>query len=52
MFESFEGMDFDFWEGGTTVSGTLQGEVVSGTGYAELVQPPTGIPEGMPSPWE
>jgi predicted secreted hydrolase len=51
VFEQFEGMDFDLWEGATTVSGTFDGQPVSGTGYAELVQPPTGVPEGMPGPW-
>ena len=29
----------NFWEGNTTVSGTLTGEAVSGVGYAELVHP-------------
>ena len=28
---------WEFWEGGTTVSGELDGETVSGVGYAELV---------------
>jgi len=41
---------FAFWEGGTTVSGYLRGEAVSGTGYAELVQFPTGMPEEAPHP--
>ncbi len=52
VFEDFEGMDFDFWEGATTIAGTFEGEPVSGTGYAELVQPPTGVPEGAPNPWD
>ena len=51
VFENFEGIDFDFWEGDTVVSGYLDGEPVSGTGYAELVRPPTGMPEGAASPW-
>jgi predicted secreted hydrolase len=52
VLEDFEGMDFDFWEGGTTVSGHLAGEAVSGTGYAELVRMPTNVPEDAPNPWE
>jgi predicted secreted hydrolase len=52
VFEQFEDMDFDFWEGGTTVTGSLNGESVSGTGYAELVGIPTGMPEGAVNPWE
>ena len=52
VFEDFEGIDFDFWEGGTTVSGHMAGEAVSGTGYAELVRPPTNLPEDAPNPWE
>jgi predicted secreted hydrolase len=52
VFEDFEGMDFDFWEGATTVSGTFQGEPASGIGYMELVLPPTGVLEDEPNPWE
>ncbi len=35
----FEGTPYTwhFWEGGTTVSGEIDGSAVSGTGYAELV---------------
>jgi len=40
VFEDFEPMDLDFWEGGTTVSGHLDGGPVFGVGYAELVPPP------------
>jgi predicted secreted hydrolase len=40
VLEDFEPMELDFWEGGTTVSGQLDGEPVSGVGYAELVPPP------------
>ncbi|MCK4598321.1 hypothetical protein KAU37_00625 [Candidatus Bipolaricaulota bacterium] len=39
-----------FWEGGTTVSGYLDGEAVTGTGYAELIQFPTSTPEEAPHP--
>ena len=46
------GQVFDFWEGGTTVSGPLAGEAVSGTGYAELIRPPTNLPEDAPNPWK
>lgn len=52
VLEDFESIDFDFWEGGTTVSGTMDGESVSGTGYAELVRTPTGMPEGAPDIWQ
>ncbi len=52
VLEDFEGMDFDFWEGGTTVSGYLAGEDVTGTGYAELVRMPENLPEDAPNPWE
>jgi len=38
--EHVPAIDFDFWEGMTTVSGSMGGEQVSGTGYAELVRPP------------
>jgi predicted secreted hydrolase len=51
VFKDFEGMDFYFWEGATAVSGTFEGETVTGTGYAELVRPPTGVPEGASNPW-
>jgi len=40
VFEGYEHIDLDFWEGGTTVSGQLNGEAVTGLGYAELVPPP------------
>ena len=33
------GFKHAFWEGGTTASGQLAGETVSGTGYAELLRP-------------
>jgi len=52
VFEDFEGVDFDFWEGATAVSGTFDGEAVTGTGYAELVRPPTSVPEGESNPWQ
>ena len=34
------GLGFYFWEGAMTVAGQLDGEAVSGVGYAELVRPP------------
>lgn len=40
MFESLSIPTFHFWEGRTTVSGSLDGEAVSGMGYAELVRLP------------
>jgi predicted secreted hydrolase len=40
MFESLSIPTFHFWEGRTTVSGYLDGEAVSGMGYAELVRLP------------
>ncbi len=40
MFESLSIPTFHFWEGRTTVSGTLDGQAVSGIGYAELVRLP------------
>jgi len=49
VFETPEAT-FAFWEGGTTVSGHLAGEAVSGTGYAELVQFPAGMPAEAPHP--
>jgi predicted secreted hydrolase len=54
VLEDFEDIDidFDFWEGGTTVSGHLAGEEVTGTGYAELVRMPTDLPENATNPWE
>jgi len=50
VFTDFVGVDFNFWEGGTTVSGRLDGQDVSGTGYAELVRPPPGVPEEVLNP--
>lgn len=47
VFETPEAT-FAFWEGSTTVSGRLAGEAVTGTGYAELVQFPAGMPEEAP----
>jgi predicted secreted hydrolase len=38
MFESLSIPTFNFWEGRTTVSGYLDGQAVSGIGYAELVR--------------
>jgi predicted secreted hydrolase len=38
MFETVSIPTFDFWEGRTIVSGQLDGKVVSGIGYAELVR--------------
>ena len=35
------GFNHAIWEGRTTVSGYLAGEAVSGTGYAELIRPPS-----------
>jgi predicted secreted hydrolase len=52
VFQNIEEHDFDMWEGGTTVSGTMDGESVSGIGYAELVRPPTGMPPGAPPIWQ
>lgn len=40
VLEEVEEMDLDFWEGGTTVTGHLDGGPVAGIGYAELVPPP------------
>ena len=40
MLESLSAPTFPFWEGSTNVVGRLDGEAVSGTGYAELVRPP------------
>ncbi len=37
LFPDQPGISWQFWEGGTTVSGQLDGETVSGIGYAELV---------------
>jgi len=37
VFEGSDHIDLDFWEGGTTVSGQLNGQAVAGVGYAELV---------------
>jgi len=41
MFEALSVPTFPFWEGNMTVSGRLGGEAVSGTGYAEIVRPPS-----------
>ncbi len=37
LFADQPGISWQFWEGGATVSGRLDGETVSGIGYAELV---------------
>ena len=46
VFEGYEHIDLDFWEGGTTVSGEFEGATVTGVGYAELVPPPESEGEG------
>jgi predicted secreted hydrolase len=37
MFRDLSAMSWQFWEGGVTVSGEMDGSDVSGIGYAELV---------------
>jgi predicted secreted hydrolase len=38
MFENIAVSTFPFWEGNTNVSGQMDGEAVSGTGFAEFVR--------------
>jgi predicted secreted hydrolase len=40
LFEGLSVPTFPFWEGSMAVSGRLEGEAVTGKGYAELVRPP------------
>lgn len=43
VLPDLEDFELDFWEGGTVVSGRLNGENVTGVGYAEMVPQCAGI---------